>query len=508
MAAEWTRRRALSQAGLAAAGLTGLAACSSGTTASGAASGVADGGRTGGLQHFVSRPDLTPPEVGVKRHGLGPDARLTFLNAPWSGPGHGGSTIRDAAGELIWFGPNTADHHRMDFSTQVYRGQPVLTWWQGRLTPAGIGLGDCVIADSSYRVTHTVRAHGGLLADLHEFNLTPQGTALITAYRTRRANLSAVGGPADGWVQSGVAQEIDVATGDLVFEWDSLDHVPLTESHEQLNDGRTRDRPYDYFHINSIALASDGDLLISSRNTWTVFKVARPSGRIAWRLGGKRSDFSLGPGARFYWQHHVREHDVGPRGLSTLTIFDNGASPARERQSRALLLDLDTTSRRATLRQAYVHPGQRLLAGSMGSVQLLADGQVFVGWGSVPYFSQFAADGKLLMDARLLTGAESYRAFSYDWAGRPAERPAVAARPRSGGGATVYASWNGATEVASWAVLAGRSDSSLSPAGTVRRAGFETAMTVHRSGPFFAVEARNSQGHVLARSNPVHLRVS
>jgi hypothetical protein len=501
----------VSQAGLAAAGLSGLglAACSGTTDRTGAGAGgavpAADDRSAGGLQHFVSRPDLTPPAVHVTRHGLGRDGRLTFLNAPWSGPGHGGATIRDAAGELIWFGRNTAPHHRMDVTTQTYRGRPVLTWWQGLVTSAGFGLGDCVIADSSYRVTHTIRAHRGLQADLHEFTLTPQGTALITAYRTRRADLSAVGGPARGWAISGVAQEIDVATGDLVFEWDSLDHVPVTESHQRFAGGTHRN-PYNYFHINSISLAPDGDLLISSRNTWTVYKVARPSGRIAWRLGGRKSNFSLGNGARFYWQHHVRPHDPGPGGHSTLTVFDNGAAPAVERHSRALLLDLDTTAMRATLRHAYAHPGRRLLAGAMGSAQLLPDGRMFVGWGSTPWFSEFAPDGRLLIDGRLTAGAESYRAFSYPWTGHPAERPAVAARDRASGGATVYASWNGATEVASWTVLAGRTASSLSPVGTVPRTGFETAIAVHRRRPYFAVEARNGHGHVLARSAPVRLK--
>jgi hypothetical protein len=513
MSGEWTRRQALSQAGLAAVGLTGLglAACSSVTDPSKAGAGgggavaATDDPSAGALQHFVSRPDLRPPTAKISRSGLGRDARLTFLNGPWTGPGHGGATIRDAAGELVWFGPNTAPHHRMDFATQTYRGKPVLTWWQGLVNAAGYGLGDCVIADSSYRVTHTIRAHQGLQADLHEFALTPQGTALITVYRPRRADLRSLGGPASGWVISGVAQEIDVATGDLVFEWDSLDHVPVTESHQRFNGGTHRN-PYNYFHINSISLASDGDLLISSRNTWTIYKVARPSGRVVWRLGGRKSNFSLGHGARFYWQHHVREHAGTQPGHITLSVFDNGAAPAEERHSRALLLDLDTSAMRAVLKKAYIHPGRRLLAGAMGSAQLLPDGRMFVGWGTTPYFSEFAPDGHLLMDGLLAPGAESYRAFSFDWTGHPADKPAVAARHRSGGGANVYASWNGATEVVSWTVLAGKSARSLSSAGTVGRTGFETAIGVHRAGPYFAVEARNHRGHVLARSAPVRLR--
>jgi Arylsulfotransferase (ASST) len=497
MARDWTRRQLLGQAGLAAglAGL-GLAACGDPAGQLGLAAPRADSGADG-LEHFISRPDLTPPVTTVTRHGLGSDARLTFLNAPWSGPGRGGSVIRDAAGGLIWFGPNTRSRHRMDVGTQLYRGKPVLTWWQGVVTAEGYGLGDCVIADSAYRVTHTIRAHRGLQADLHEFRLTDQGTALITAYRTRPADLSPIGGPAAGWVLSGVVQEIDVATGDLVFEWDSLDHVPVTESAKAYA-GETRASPFNYFQINSITVAPDGTLLISSRNTWTVYKVARPSGRIIWRLGGKKSDFSRGRGTRFYWQHHARWH-----GSRTLTLFDNGASPGEESRSRALILDLDTARMRVTLRRAFAHPGRVLLSGAMGSAQLLPDGKMFVGWGSLPYFSEFAADGGLLADGQITDACQSYRAFSHGWTGRPAEPPVVAARHPQGGGSRLYASWNGATEVASWTVLAGRSASSLAAAGTFRRTGFETAMTVRHRGSHVAVEARNAAGHVLARSAPI-----
>jgi hypothetical protein len=338
------------------------------------------------------------------------------------------------------------------------------------------------------------------MVDLHEFNLTPQGTALLTAYRTSRADLSSVGGPKRSWVLSGVAQEIDVATGKLLFEWDSLDHVPLTESHQGFA-GATRSNPYNYFHINSIAVAPDGDLLISGRNTWTIYKVARPSGKIAWRLGGKKSDFALDSSAHFYWQHHVRPH-----GPDVLSVFDNGAAPPHERHSRALLLDLDTAGRRVTLKQAYIHPGKRLLADAMGSAQLLPDGRMFVGWGTQPYFSEFAPDGRLLLDGQITKDHPSYRSFSYDWTGRPVDRPAVAARTRSGG-ATVYASWNGATEVASWTVLAGSAKSSLKSVGSAPRVGFETAVDVSHRGPYFAVEPRDAAGRVLSRSAPVRIEV-
>jgi hypothetical protein len=51
--------------------------------------------------------------------------------------------------------------------------------------------------------------------------------------------------------------------------------------------------------MNSVALAPDGDLIVSSRNTWTIYKIVRPGGAVRWRLGGKKSDFKVGPGAAF-----------------------------------------------------------------------------------------------------------------------------------------------------------------------------------------------------------------
>jgi hypothetical protein len=268
--------------------------------------------------------------------------------------------------------------------------------------------------------------------------------------------------------------------------------VELTESHQRL--GGTAKAPYDYFHINSVSLAPDGDLLISSRNTWTVYKVARPGGAVRWRLGGKKSDFQAGPRAGFSWQHDARMPEPG-----LLTVFENASSPPEEAQSRALLLDVDTAAMRITLRHAYTYPAG-LLVDNQGSAQLLPDGRVFVGWGAQPYFSEFAASGELLLDGGLPVNDQSYRAFTFSWSGRPAGHPAVAARPNPARGSALYVSWNGATDVATWIVLAGRSPSALAVAGSQPRAGFETMISVNSEGPYFAVTAQDGSGRRLGRS--------
>jgi len=461
-----------------------------------------------GVLHFVSRPDLTPPAITLAHHGSTSSDPSYFILAPagypHTGPGTPGLMILDRHGGIVWYSPNTGfpaskGEGRMDLKVQTYRGQPVLTWWQGRVI-TGYGEGQAMIADSSYRTIATVKAGNGLQVDLHEFVISPQDTALITAYRPVTTNLSTIGGPAKGVALSGVVQEIDIATGQVLFEWSSIDHVPVTDTYVPFAGG-TAKAPFDYLHINSIAIAPDGDLLVSARNTSTIYKVSRKTGKVAWQLGGKRSSFHMGAGTTFWFQHHIT-----PLNATTVSIFDDGgAPPQKEKQSRGILLDLDTGSMRATLKQAYTHPAG-LAAANQGSMQVLADGRVLVGWGNLPYFSEFAARGTLLLDGQFPVGDQSYRAFTASWAGHPDGKPAVAARVNPAGGSVVYASWNGATEVDTWTVRAGRARSALSRVGSQRRSGFETMITVNTAGPFFAVTAQDSQGRTLAQSATVQVQ--
>jgi hypothetical protein len=216
---------------------------------------------------------------------------------------------------------------------QYYKGRPVLTWWEGKVT-AGHGIGEYVIFDASYRETGRVRAGNGYQGDLHEFLITPQGTALLTAYNPVPADLSALGGPKYGAVWDGIAQEIDIETGRVLFEWHSLEHVGIEESY--IEPPYNPNHPYDYFHINSIDVEPDGNLLVCARNTWSVYKVERKSGEVLWRLGGKNSDFEMGPGTQSAFQHDARRHQDG-----IISIFDNGAHPQVHEESRGILVGLD-----------------------------------------------------------------------------------------------------------------------------------------------------------------------
>jgi Arylsulfotransferase (ASST) len=519
MGREVSRRQLFGQAGVAAAGLAGLGGLGlTGCTSHKAAvtktvpSGkVVPGARVvDGYQRFVTRPDLQPPVVDIVRPTPATRGGYYFLNAPLSGPGRGGGLIIDPDGGLVWMHPDTPTEHIFDLNMQLLHGEPVLTWFQGVETH-GWGQGVAVVTDSSYRRKRVIRAHSGphdlvpLHVDHHEFNITPEGHALVSCYRIYDdIDLRPVGGPAKGVMAVGVCQEIDIATGKLIFEWDSWQNgITLEETNQPFDyEGQTfgvASNPYDYFHINSLAPTADGHLLISSRNTWTVYKVDRTNGKVIWRMNGKKSDFTMGPGSHFYWQHHVRPHPGG-----VLTVFDNGAAPQKEPQSRGLILDVDEKNMHVSLRHDYTHPQQKLIASAMGSTQLLPDGNVVVGWGTNYYFSEFSQDGQLVAAATMTKHNPTYRVFAHDWTGHPAEPPAAAARSRSGG-ATVYASWNGSTELASWTVLAGQSRSSLRAVATARKQGFETAVEVSSKGPYFAVQANDAQGKPLAKSGAVKI---
>ncbi|HVW18788.1 MAG TPA: arylsulfotransferase family protein [Solirubrobacteraceae bacterium] len=450
---------------------------------------------------FVSRPDLRPPALSVTRAVEGRRLRAAphhLLLAPkgytHAGPGQPGPMIVDRSGRLVWFLPRPdLGAVPMNLKVQRYRGAPVLTWWEGRVS-AGHGDGIGLVYDAGYRQIATVRATDGLSADLHELLLTDRDSALLIAYRPARADLTAVGGPRDGWVHEGVVQEVDVASGKALFTWRSLDHVPVEETYAEVGAGGTEAQPFDYAHLNSIDVAPDGDLVVSARNTCAIYKLSRTSGEVAWRLGGRRSDLELADDARFYYQHDARAL-AGDR----LSLFDDGSSPQREPQSRGLILRLDHAGRRAEVEREYAHPA-RLLADNQGSTQVLPDGSVLVGWGSQPYTSLFDRAGDVLIDARLPVNDQSYRAFTATWVGRPTEPPRVAVGPNSARGLTVYASWNGATEVRHWRILAGPAPSSLRREVTVRRTGFETAVVVDADGPYFAAEALDARERPLGRS--------
>jgi hypothetical protein len=446
----------------------------------------------GAIHHFRSRPDLAAPLVTVSP-GRQPTAPgLVFLSAKQKkDQKQNGPMIVDNAGRLVWFQPLPGIDAATDFRAQTYQGKPVLTYWRGT-SRLGIGTGRLVILDQTYRPIHTIRIANGFRPDLHEFVITPRGTALFITYPIVAADLTQFGGSRQGRLVDSVIQEVDIATGLVVFEWHSYGKIPVRESFSR--PVPSPNVPWDYAHTNAVEVGPTGDLLMSARNTWTVYEIDRETGVINWRLGGKRSSFKLGAGAHFAWQHDARWRSDG-----ALTLFDNSAFPPVRKHSRALALRLDQTARTATLLSARQHP-RGLLAATQGSVQELPGGDFLVGWGSQRYFTEFNAAGGVLWDARLSVGYETYRAYRTPWVGLPHTTPRAAVARLRGGGMNVYASWNGATEVASWEVLAGAAPTALAPVRTAARASFETRIPVGVTARYVAARALDATGRVLGTS--------
>jgi hypothetical protein len=452
---------------------------------------------------FRSRPDLQPPAIATtgasRTHGhvlLAPSRNAGRVKVVQAGP-----LVLDGWGEPVWFKPVASDMRATNLRAATYRGKPVLTWWEGGIVGLGgtyYGQGEAVIVDTSYREVARVRAAAGRDMDLHEFVLTPEGTALFTCTpRLVNVDLRSIGGRRDAQVIESIIQEVDVRSGRLLLEWRSLDHVRPSESYLPPY------RQYDYLHANSIDVTADGNLLVSGRGTWSLFKLERRTGAVMWRLGGKRTDFDMDTGSQFAWQHHAIRVD-GRR----ITVFDNGSDGPQhtEPRSRALILNVDYSRRSVSLAHVYTHP-KNLSAAAMGSVQALPNGHVFVGWGFGPHATEFEGDGRVLTDMELLpNGVNSYRAFREHWHGHPHEPPAIAVtRDGKTHDRTVFASWNGSTETRRWLVQTGPTARDLRPIGVARRRGFETAIRLGRLRGHVAVSALDGSNNILSTSRAAKL---
>jgi Arylsulfotransferase (ASST) len=453
-------------------------------------------GKPGEVQHYHSAPSLNSPSIEVTTPaGQSPGGDI--FAAPYSGPGGDGPMILDGTGQLVWFDPLPAGTYATNLQVQSYGGQPALTWWQGYILKQGFGEGEEMVANSSYKVIAHIRAGNGLKADLHDFHLTANGTALLTAFNPIHCNLTGIGGPQDGAVTDSAFQELDVRTGLVRREWTGLNHVALAESYSSPYGAKT-EWPYDYFHVNSLDQEPGGEMLISARNTWTLYELNEQTGEVIARAGGKHSTIKMGSGTLTAFQHDAT---LLPDGM--ISVFDNGGVPTVHPQSRGIVVALNPHAGTETLVAEYEHP-TALKAGSQGDVQPLPSGNLFIGWGAEPWFSEFSSSGQLLFDAHMPPGDQSYRAYRFPWTGTPTGAPAVAASASSSSApVTVYASWNGATEVASWRVLAGPSAKQLAPVASGARSGFETAIATPGAEAYVQVQALNAAGAVLGTSAAV-----
>jgi hypothetical protein len=442
-------------------------------------------------QSFRTLPQLQAPILTVTTRDRDPAAGDVFTsNGP--GPGSYGALIYDPAGRLVYFHQVSGGLADDDVNVQSYEGREDLTFWQGRVLEYGYGEGEDLVMDPSYQVVAKVRAGNGLQADLHEFQIAPRHVAYVTAFNPIACDLSSVEkGPRNGVILDAAIQQIDMKTGLVRWEWHALDHVAATDSQNSPHPNY----PWDWFHINSIDPQSNGDVFVSARNTWAGYQIQESTGKVLWRLGGLKSSFKMGPGTKTAWQHDGR---VLPNG--EVTFFDDGANPPEHSQSRAvrIALNLGTHEARMTSQIAHSPP---LLAASQGNAQTLPDGNLLIGWGGVPQISEYTQSGSLLFDAHLPYPMIFYRAYRHPWKGQPATPPAIVATLNNTSEETiVHASWNGATDVASWRVLAGPRPGALTPKATVPNGGFETSAILPSKYSYAEVQALSGSGAVLGSS--------
>jgi len=462
------------------------------------------------LQHFVSEPSLLPPKIKVERGAsrLHDDIFLTPLPAPEVHPnsnneltinpvGPGGPEIIDPAGNVVWFHQLTPPDVAADLRIQRYAGHQVLTWWQGPVTFDAFGLGDAVIASTSYRTLKTVKAGNGYQMDLHEFTLTPKGDALFTAYSPILVHLPGTAAGKLSPLLDSIVQEVDVRTGLVVWEWHSYGHLPLAGSYAT----PANSAAYDAYHLNSIEQLPDDRLLVSARDMSAVYEIDQATGQVIWTLGGKASSFRLGSGARFYFQH-----DAQMLGTDHVTLFDDeGGPPFYAKWSRGIELALNLKRHTAKLVHQYALHTKAALADSEGSFQTLPNGNSFIGFGATEFFADFSTNGALTYEASLPVDDGSYREYALPWSATPKTKPVAAAKPAADNKVDVYASWNGATTVARWQVLA-KISKTWKVTGTAARHGFETEISVDGEpssfGDTFEVRALNAAGEHLGTSAP------
>jgi hypothetical protein len=446
------------------------------------------------VQHFATEPYSTPSAVTVRvppRPGATPG--YLFM-APYQGDGSAGPMIAEQDGTLVWSHPLPGGIDATNFQVQRYEGKPVLTWWQGRVLGVGFGQGEDEIYDSSYKHLLTVRAGNGYHADLHEIRLTPQGTAWVDAFDPIKMNLTSVHGVANGVLTDSVVQEIDLKTGLVMWEWHALGHIPIADSH---NTVPNTPYPWDYVHVNSIDPGSSGDVLLSARNMWALYDVDMRTGAFRWQMGGDHSTLKQGPGTKTYWQHDA---EFQPGGL--ISVFDNGSTPPMEPQSRGLLLRPNTRTHTVSLVKQFINPSEHLLAAAQGNLLSLPGGNWLMGYGNLPNFTEYSSSGHVLLDGSLGKGVQDFRTFLAPWSATPSQPPVIVAH-RSGSTVTAQTSWNGATGVASWQLLAGPSPSSLSPIATAPRRDFETTLSATTSEPYVATRALDASGATLSTSPAV-----
>ncbi|KAH6674932.1 ASST-domain-containing protein [Halenospora varia] len=483
---------------------------------------------------YKSRPDLAPPKLNITIPATKDVESGYIFIAPFAGypegthhgPAQAAPYIFTDTGDLVWSGFTYFSIWATNFQAARYKGKDILFSFEGSHNAAyGHGHGHTTFLDQNYETIKELRAGNHRLTDKHEFHIINEETALIQIYHPVPYDLAPYGGSQEQqWIVDARFQEIDIETGNILFEWSSLEHVSPHEAYLPLNPGQAgsgynSSDAWDYFHINSVDKDKEGNYLISARDANAVYKINGKTSEVIWQLSGKSSNFTMGDQVEFAFQHHARFISKSADGTKEIiSLYDNSAHGTESghghevhfyKYSRGKIIEVDTETWTAKIVQAF-HPPDDLLSKSQGSTQVLPNGNVLVNWGSEGAITEFKSDGTPIfhfyMDSGYLgLGVENYRGFRYNWTGFPNEAPAIVAlQDKDTETTSIYVSWNGDTETKTWRFYEVNDSGHRSFLGQAKRESFETELQLSRAGVrTVQAEALDAKGEVLVDTSVV-----
>ncbi|KKK24219.1 hypothetical protein AOCH_004476 [Aspergillus ochraceoroseus] len=389
-----------------------------------------------------------------------------------------GPHIYDADGHLVWSGAcQFGDHNVFDFRmTDNIDDQQHLTFvkahsfnWDSK--------GEAYVLNHKYEIENIVGVTNQLPTfDTHEFRVLDGGrSALVTQYRGAQRSFADFSRSSEySWVIEGGLLELDMDTGEVLYDWNSAQELSLSESYQLHPDAVPDPNPqgHDFLHVNSVDKDSLGNYLLSARYTSTIYYISAAEHRILWRLGGKKSDFTMD--FTFSGQHDARFRFTNSTHM-ILSLFNNGGVDEYHDEdcSSGLIVLLDLQSKHAT-RLGYLPRPDKGLTPSRGNFQFLPNGNYLLNWVNGGYMTEFSPDGQV------------------SW--KPASTRTATPRYMT----LVYTSWNGATDIVEWVFYAQHNRSA--PAvriGSASKIGFETVFSTPGYFDWISVEAIDLYGKVL-----------
>lgn len=433
-------------------------------------------------QTFKSSPQVTGvPVVNFMEPFTRCDDGSYLLITPRGKVAESTPMILDVNGSLVWAA--TKKYGQVyNLQVQSYKGQEYLTFWAGDDTVGGHGVGTHYMLDQQYREQYRIKAANGLGADLHAFTITANDTALISIYDKKFADVESMPGyHRKGWIWDSVFQELDLQTGEAIFEWRASDHIDVSKSYHPIGEMEESD-PRDVYHINSVRKDTLGNFLVSSRYLRAVLYIDGITGKVLWQLGGKDNSFhdlSNGTATTFLGQHDadiLEREDKHNHAKKThfITFFNNNADwdNTTDIQSKGARIEIsldDMTARLdlslSTSNSTSTTTTRPILSSSQGSYQTLPNGHIVLGYGFNAAMAEFSETGELLCSmlfqpsSRFDTGdVQSYRNLRFNWTGFPRDtKPRLvgevdgsSSSEEGEGDVKLYMSWNGATEVSRW----------------------------------------------------------